>query len=74
MRPRLDKLWEFIGEHLEVDYGYLPKSPMDDKDDTRVNEYIQEIKDDFKEMRERGWIEKKSIQDSIDVLKSLDDI
>ncbi len=58
MKSRLDKLWVFIDEYLEVDYGYLPKSHMDDKDDSRVNEYIQEIKDDFKEMRERGWIEK----------------
>ncbi len=74
MRPRLDKLWEFIDEHLEVDYGYLPKSPMDDKDDTRVDEYLQEIKDDFEQMRENGSIEEESIQDSIDILKKLDEI
>ena len=74
MQPRLDKLWKFIDEHLEVDYGYLPKSPMDDKDDTRVDEYIQEIKDDFKVMRDNGLIKEKSIRESIDILKKLTDI
>lgn len=74
MTKRLQALWNFINEHLEVDYGYLPKSHMDDKDDSRVDEYIQEIKDDFKEMRERGVINTSSINDSIDVLKGLDDI
>ena len=74
MTKRLKNLWNFIEEHLEVDYGYLPKSPMDDKDGTRVNEYIQEIKDDFQKMREKGWIKEESMQDSINILKSLDDI
>lgn len=72
MKSRLDKLWEFINDYLEVDYGYLPKSHMDD--DTCVDEYIQEIKDDFEKMREKGWIKKESIQESIDILKRLDDI
>lgn len=74
MKPRLDKLWEFINEHLEVDYGYLPKLPMDDKDDAHVDEYIQEIKDGFKDMRENGSIKEAYIQESIDILKKLDDI
>ena len=74
LKTRLQTLWVFIDEHLEVDYGYLPVSHMDDKDDSRVDEYIQEIKDDFKEMRERGMIEASFIDDSIDVLKRLDDI
>lgn len=72
LKTRLQTLWVFIDEHLEVDYGYLPVSHMDDKDDSRVDEYIQEIKDDFKEMRERGMIEASSIDDSFDVLKGLD--
>ncbi|NOR54810.1 MAG: hypothetical protein GQ531_01235 [Sulfurovum sp.] len=74
MTQRLKNLWKFIDEHLEVDYGYLPKSPMDDKDDDRVNEYIQEIKDNFKEMRENGLIQKESMKESIDILKGLEDI
>ena len=74
MTKRLKNLWNFIEEHLEVDYGYLPKSPMDDKDDTHVNEYIQEINADFKEMRENALIKEESISDSINILKSLDDI
>ena len=74
MTKRLKNLWNFIEEHLEVDYGYLPKSSMDDKDDTRVNEYIQEIKDNFQKMRENGWIKEESMQDSINILKGLDDI
>ena len=74
MAKRLKNLWNFIEEHLEVDYGYLPKSPMDDKDDSRVDEYIQEIKDDFQKMREKGWIKEESMQDSINILKGLDDI
>ena len=47
---------------------------MDDKDDSRVDEYIQEIKSDFKKMREKGWIKVEFIQVSIDVLRGLDDI
>ena len=74
MTKRLKNLWNFIDEHLEVNYGYLPESPMDDKDDTRVDEYIQEIKDDFQKMRENGWIKVESMQDSINILKGLDDI
>ena len=74
MTKRLQALLDFINEQLEVDYGYLPKSHMDDKDDSRVDEYIQEIKDDYKEMRERGVIKTSSINDSMDVLKGLDDI
>ena len=74
MSKRLKKLWNYIDEHLEVDYGYLPKLHMDDKDDSRVDEYIQEIKDDFKEMRERGWIKEEFLQESIDILKDLDNI
>ena len=74
MTKRLKNLWNFIEEHLEVDYGYLPKLPMDDKDDTRVDEYIQEIKDVFKEMRDNGWIREDCIQESINILKGLDDI
>jgi len=74
MTKRLKNLWNFIDEYLEVDYGYLPKSPMDDKDDDRVNEYIQEIKDDFQKMRENGSLIRESIQESIDILRGLDDI
>ncbi|NOR54794.1 MAG: hypothetical protein GQ531_01155 [Sulfurovum sp.] len=74
MKPRLDKLWEYINEYLEVDYGYLPKSHMDDKDDSRVDEYIQKIKVDFERMREKDCIKEESIQESIDILKGLDDI
>ena len=74
MTKRLKKLWEFIDEYLEVDYGYLPQSLMDDKDDSRVDEYIEEIKADFKEMRENGWIKEESMEDSINILKGLDDI
>lgn len=74
LKSRLEALWSFIDEHLEVDYGYLPESNMNDKDDSRVDEYIQEIKDDFEKMREKGWIKKESIEDSIDILKRLDDI
>jgi len=72
MTKRLNKLWNFIDENLEVDYGYLPQSRMDD--DRKVDEYIQEIKDDFKEMRSRGLIKENSMHDSIDVLKDLDKI
>ncbi len=74
MKTRLQTLWDFIEEHLEVDYGYLPKNDMNDKDDSRVDEYIQGIKDDFQEMREDGQIKKDSTQMSIDILKKLDDI
>ena len=74
MTKRLKKLWNFIHDNLEVDYGYLPKSHMDDNDDSRVDEYIQEIKYDFKKMRERGCIKEEFIQESIDILKGLDDI
>jgi len=74
MLTRLEKLWKYIDEHLEVDYGYLPKSHMEDEDDSRVDEYIEEIKNDFKRMRERGVIKPSSINDSIGVLKGLDDI
>ena len=74
MKPRLNKLWEFIDEHLEVDYGYLPKSPMDDKDDFFVDEYIQEIKDDFERMRENGSIKSEALEESINILKKLDEI
>jgi len=74
LKSRLEALWSFIDEHLEVDYGYIPKSHMDDKDDSRVDEYIQEIKSDFKKMREKGWIKVEFIQVSIDVLRGLDDI
>ena len=74
LKTRLETLWNFIDEHLEVDYGYMPKSHMDDEDDSRVDEYIEEIKNDFKSMRERGVIKPSSINDSIDVLKGLDDI
>lgn len=70
----LKTLWDFIDEYLEVDYGYLPKSHMDDKDDSHVDGYIQEIKDDFQAMRERGLIRLSSINDSIDVPKGLDNI
>ena len=72
MTKRLNKLWNFIDENLEVDYGYLPKSRMNN--DRKVDEYIQEIKDDFKEMRSRGLIKENSMHDSIDVLKDLDKI
>lgn len=54
LKTRLETLWNFIDVYLEVDYGYLPKTQMDDKDESCVDEYIQEIKDDFKKMRERG--------------------
>ena len=74
MPKRLKKLWEFIDKHLEVNYGYLPKSHMDDKDDSRVNEYIQEIKNDFVEMREKGQICEDAIEESINILKGLDKI
>jgi len=74
LTTRLETLWNFIDEHLEVDYGYLPKSHMDDEDDSCVDKYIQEIKDDFKEMRERGVIKPSSVNDSINVLKGLDNI
>lgn len=72
IKTRLETLWNFIDENLEVDYGYLPMSNIDD--DACVDDYIQEIKDDFEQMREKGWIKKESIQKSIDLLKSLDDI
>lgn len=72
LKTRLETLWTFIDEHLEVDYGYLPKSYMDD--DSRVDEYIQEIKNDFKRMRERGVIRPSFVNESIDVLKGLDNI
>jgi len=74
MKPRLDKLWELSNEHSEVDYGYLPVSHMNDKDDSRVDEYIQEIKDDFEKMRDKNFLKEESIQESIDVLKVLDSI
>lgn len=74
LKTRLQTLWDFIDENLEVDYGYLPKSHMDDKDDSCVDAYIQEIKDDFKEMRERGVIKPSSINDSNGVLRGLDEI
>ena len=74
MTKRLKKLWTFINENLEVDYGYLPESHMDDNDDSRVDEYIQEIKDDFEKMREKGQIYEGVIEDSIDLLKGLDKI
>ncbi|EIF51361.1 hypothetical protein [Sulfurovum sp. AR] len=74
MKQRLDKLWKFISEHLEVNYGYLPKLPMDYEDDVRVDEYIEEIKNDFKDMREQGLIYEESRQESIDILKKLNDI
>lgn len=74
LKTRLETLWDFIDENLEVDYGYLPKSDMDDEDDSRVDEYIREIKNDFKSMRESGVIKPSSINDSINVLKELDDI
>ena len=72
VKTRLETLWDFIDEHLEAEYGYLPRSHMDDE--ACVDEYIQEIKDDFEKMREKGWIKKESIQESIDILKRLDDI
>ena len=74
MTKRLKKLWKFIDDNLEADYGYLPKSHMDDKDNSRVNEYIQEIKDDFVEMREKGQICEDAIEESINILKGLDKI
>lgn len=74
LRTRLETLWDYINVHLEVDYAYLPKSHMDDEDDSSVDEYIQEIKNDFKSMRERGVIKPSSINESIDVLKGLDKI
>ena len=74
MTKRLKNLWNFIDEYLEVDYGYLPKLRIDDKDDSRVDEYIQEIRDDFKEMRENALMIEESIQDNIKLLKGLDDI
>ena len=74
LKTRLEALWSFIDEHLEVDYGYLPKSHMDDKDDSRVDEYIREIKNDFKCMRKRGVINSSSVNDSIDILEGLDNI
>ena len=74
MRSRLDKLWEFINNYLEVDYGYLPKSDMADEDDSRVDDYIQEIKHDFSSMIERGDIKPSVINDCIEVLKELDNI
>lgn len=74
LESRLETLWNFIDEHLEVDYGYLPKSRMDDKDDSRVDVYIQEIKDDFRKMRERGELNRDSIQECIKILKDLDKI
>ena len=67
MTKRLKDLWNFIDEHLEIDYGYVPKSHMDDKDDARVDEYIQEIKDDFQKMRENGSLVRESIQESVDI-------
>ena len=74
LKSRLEALWSFIDEYLEVDYGYLPKSNMDDKDDSRVDEYIQKIKVDFERMIEKNCIKEESIQESIDILKGLDDI
>ncbi len=74
MTGRLKKLWKFIDEKLEIDYGYLPKSHMDDKDDSCVDEYIQEIKDDFEKMREKGQIDENTMEDSINILKALDKI
>ena len=74
MGSRLEKLWEFINNHLEVDYGYLPKSHMDDEDDSHVDEYIREIKNDFESMMERGDIKPSIINDCIEVLKELDNI
>ena len=72
--PRLQTLWNYIEEYLEIDYGYLPEKDMNDKDDSCVDEYIQEIKDDFEKMRENGQIKLDAIQTSIDILKKLDDI
>lgn len=74
MKTRLEKLWQFIDEHLEVDYGYLPKSHMNDKDDSCVDKYIQEIKDDFARIKDSGNIRKECIEESIDILKRLDEI
>ena len=74
MTSRLKELWKFIDEKLEVDYGYLPKLHMDDKDDSCVDEYIQEIKDDFEKMREKGQIDENTMEDSINILKALDKI
>lgn len=74
MRTRLDELWKFIEEYLEIDYGYLPVSDMNDTDDSHVDEYIQEIKNDFTLMRENGVLKTDTIQMSIDILRKLDKI
>ena len=68
LKTRLETLWRFIEENLEINFGYLPEFEMDDANE--VDTYIQKIKDDFECMIENGWIKKESI----DILKGLDDI
>ena len=74
MKTRFDKLWNYIEENLEVDYGYLPMFDMYNKDDTHVDEYIKMIKGDIEAMLENGWIIEEGKQECIEILKGLDKI
>lgn len=72
LKTRLQTLWEFIDKYLEVDYGYIPRESRDDEE--KVDEYIETIKEDFKSMRARGIIAQEFIQESINLLKRLDNL
>ncbi len=69
---RLENLIEFIEEKLELDYGYIPKSKLDDE--TKVDEYIIDIKEEFDTMIENEWIVEDSLEEIKIILESLNDI